>query len=406
VKEIELRTKWETQLDTTKPEWLDYLWNGPLRRDIPHAMLDPEYGLKDLVDLANEHLQSLRYGSENLQSKRPGRSVLREFAPSLSPEEIERAAAFEEYLTYTANFDRDLHRFRERVLGGQLLATKQACAFLRSPAAQIIPDSEFQSGGGDIPVISHHATLDHDERKRVHGKIWQRTTVSVNPPGTTVTVEEELNAQALPFVDEEGTTQALLVRTRSPLGMLRSLSEKLAERYRWEPAQSTMFVLTGKIPSRPPIRASYERKNAGWGSRALETAQGVIILEVAPWVSAKTVHRAFRAAQSRILGRDNRPIKEKNLKLFRFVTERLEPTGLFQDSEPQFPPGEEGMIEDELIAHGAYEKRPTGSELVREWDAQPWVQANQWTYRGNARQFLRDYRLTRARIAYSAPRLR
>jgi hypothetical protein len=64
------------------------------------------------------------------------------------------------------------------------------------------------------------------------------------------------------------------------------------------------------------------------------------------------------------------------------------------------------MIEDELIAHGAYEKRPTGSELVREWDAQPWVQANQWTYRGNARQFLRDYRLTRARIAYSAPRLR
>ena len=117
MKEIELRTKWETQLDTTKPEWLDYLWNGPLRRDIPHAMLDPEYGLKDLVDLANEHLQSLRYGSENLQSKRPGRSVLREFAPSLSPEEIERAAAFEEYLTYTANFDRDLHRFREGVGG-------------------------------------------------------------------------------------------------------------------------------------------------------------------------------------------------------------------------------------------------------------------------------------------------
>jgi hypothetical protein len=58
-----------------------------------------------------------------------------------------------------------------------------------------------------------------------------------------------------------------------------------------------------------------------------------------------------------------------------------------------------------LISHGALEKRPTGGELVREWDAQPWVRDNQWTYDGNTRKFWRDYQITRMRLAYSAPRL-
>jgi hypothetical protein len=141
------------------------------------------------------------------------------------------------------------------------------------------------------------------------------------------------------------------------------------------------------------------------GSKAVKVPQGVVTLEIAPWVSAKTVDRAYRSAQRRILGRDNRLIGEKNLKLFRFVTERLEPTGLFEDGEPRFPSGEEGMIEDELIRHGAFEKKPTGRELVREWDAQPWVHDNGRAYHGDTRTFWRDYQKTNMRLAYSAPRL-
>jgi hypothetical protein len=64
------------------------------------------------------------------------------------------------------------------------------------------------------------------------------------------------------------------------------------------------------------------------------------------------------------------------------------------------------MTEDELIKHGAFEKKPAGRELVREWDAQPWVQANEWTYGGDTRRFWRDYHATRRRVAYSAPPLR
>jgi hypothetical protein len=47
---------------------------------------------------------------------------------------------------------------------------------------------------------------------------------------------------------------------------------------------------------------------------------------------------------------NNRPSKEKNFKFFRFVVERLEPTGLLEVGKPRFPPREEEMTQDKLIA--------------------------------------------------------
>jgi hypothetical protein len=357
------------------------------------------------------------------RAKPEGRTKEVPIAASLRPEEAERAAAFEEYLAYAANFDKDLHSFRDRVLGGRLLTAEQARALVQSPAARFFGDHRFEFGGGDIPLTGHRATLECYEREREGQRVRHRATVSVDPPGTTETAEiwtyqpahkvirprrndDVGNGEPLPFVDAENRIRISWVWERSPLDELRRLSEKLAKRYLWQGAQATMFVLTGEIPARPPLRVSYEWKGAGVGSKALKASQGVVTLEVAPWVSAKTVHRAYRTAQERILRRDNRPIKEKNLRLFRFVTERLEPIGLFEEGEPQYPPGEEWMIEDELIVHGAFEKKPTGRELVREWDAQPWVQHNQWTYDGNTRRFWRDYNKTKLRLAYSALPLR
>jgi hypothetical protein len=357
------------------------------------------------------------------RAKPEGRTKEVPIAASLRPEEAERAAAFEEYLAYAANFDKDLHRFRDRVLGGRVLTAEQARAFVQSPAARFFGDPWFEFEGGSIPLTGHRATLDSYEREREGHRIRHCATVSVYPPGTTETAERWThepkhkvirprrnddvgNGEPLQFVNAEGQVQTSWVWEGSLLEKLRRLSEKLAKRYLWQGAQATMFVLTGEIPARPPLRVSYERKSAGVGSKAVKVSQGVVTLEIAPWVSAKTVDRAYRSAQRRILGHDNRLMGEKNLKLFRFVTERLEPTGLFEDGEPQFPPGEEGMIEDELIRHGAFEKKPTGRELVRKWAAQPWVHDNGWAYDGDTRTFWRDYQKTKMRLAYSAPPLR
>jgi hypothetical protein len=418
-----LRAEWEAGVDTTNTAWLDTMWDSLPSAMKDFARSDPEAGLADLVSASNDfQLPPLRANSEHSQSKRPGRSEPLEIKPPLRTEEAERAAAFEEYLAYAANFDQDLHRFRDGVLSNRLLTAEQALAFVQSPAARFFRDHNFEFGGGNIPLTGHHATLDNYERGREGQKVWSRATVSVDPPGSTETVEkwtlEPLHkvirkrdnddvgdGEPLLFVNAEGRAQTSWVWDGSPLHTLRRLSEKLTKRYLWEDAQTTMFVLTGEIPARPPLRVSYEWKGAGVGSRALKVSQGVVTLEVAPWVSAKTVNRAYRIAQKRILRRDNRPIKEKNLKLFRFVTERLEPTGLFEYGKPQFPPSEEWMTEDELIKHGDFEKKPTGRELVREWDALPWVQKNQWTYGENTGRFWRDYKHTKLRIAYSAPPL-
>ena len=340
-----------------------------------------------------------------------------------SPEEAERATAFEEYLTYVANFDRDLHRFRIRVLSNRLLTAEQARSLVQSPATRFFGDGWFEFWGGSIPLTGHRATLESYRREREGQKVRHRAAVSVDPPGITEIAERWTqepahkvirkrpnddvgNGEPLSFVNEEGRVQVSWVWEGSLLDKLRRLSEKLAQRYFWQDAQATMFVLTGEIPARPSLQVSYKQKNAGVGSKALKVSQGMVILEIAPWVSAKTVERAYRSAQKRILRRHNRPIKEKNLRLFRFVTERLEPTGLYEDGGPRFPPGEEGDTEDELIAYGAYEKKPTGRELVREWDAQPWVQDNDWTYGADTRRFWRDYQKTKMRLAYSAPPLR
>jgi hypothetical protein len=356
-------------------------------------------------------------------AKPQGRAKEVPVTASLRPEEAERAAAFEEYLSYAANFDRDLHRYRDRVLGNRLLTAEQARAFVQSPAARFFGDPWFEFEGGSIPLTGHRATLESYEREREDWGVRHRATVTVDPPGTTEIAERWThepkhkvirprrnddvgNGEPLQFVNAEGQLQTSWVWEGSSLEKLRRLSEKLAKRYLWQGAQATMFVLTGEIPARPPLRVSYERKGAGVGSKAVKVSQGVVTLEIAPWVSAETVHRAYRTAQKRILRRDNRAIKEKNLRLFRFVTERLEPTGLFEDGKPQYPPGEEWMIEDELIRHGAFEKKPTGRELVQEWDAQPWVQDNEWKYDGDTRTFWRDYQKTKMRLAYSAPLLR
>lgn len=112
-------------------------------------------------------------------------------------------------------------------------------------------------------------------------------------------------------MNAEGQLQTSWVWEGSPLEKLRRVSEKLAKRYLWQSAQATMFVLTGNIPARPPLRVSYEWKAAGVGGKALKASQGMVTLEVAPWMSAKTVDRAYRTAQKRILRRHNRSIKRR-----------------------------------------------------------------------------------------------
>jgi hypothetical protein len=68
-----------------------------------------------------------------------------------------------------------------------------------------------------------------------------------------------------------------------------------------------------------------------------------IVLEVDAWVPAAEVLAAFRFAQLNLLGRENRPPSERNVRLFKFVVEHMYDTG-------RLPPGAT-MLEAWNAAH-------------------------------------------------------
>ena len=164
--------------------------------------------------------------------------------------------------------------------------------------------------------------LDLDQNGWRGGTCWEvrhRATVSVDPPAMTETVEnifdetlqrgpkrprfkDRTHGQPLFFVNERGRARKVSVWEWSLLERLRDLSEGLAQEYRWEPAQSTMFVLTGKIPAIPPLKVTGSLKSQ---REILEDTTHVpmhidatITITASPWVHVRTVTRAYREAQT------------------------------------------------------------------------------------------------------------
>jgi hypothetical protein len=152
-----------------------------------------------------------------------------------------------------------------------LLTVQQARRLIRSPAAQHLETNSFEFGGGDIPLIGHHASLESYERESGGGKeVQHRARISVHPSGKTETVEttfpevprparrrlreNEGDGQPLYFVNENGRYRYVCVWGGSVLERLRRLCQRLAEELRWELAQVAMFVLTGKIPAVPALK--------------------------------------------------------------------------------------------------------------------------------------------------------
>jgi hypothetical protein len=130
----------------------------------------------------------------------------------------------------------------------------------------------------------------------------------------------------------------------SVLEELHKCSAWLAWRYPWAERDAFWFVLTGEYPRVSPVELGHDYKE----HRDLYRHR--IILSVDPWVSAKTVGRAYRAAQDIVLaGRDNRPLRARNLALVRFIAARRD-------------------------AHG---KRPRWKDLLEEWNQ---TCNPEWTY--------------------------
>jgi hypothetical protein len=306
----------------------------------------------------------------------------------------------------------DTHRFRTEVLGGSLLTAQQARQFIRSPAAQFLETHSFDFAGGDLPLIGHRATLESYDRESNGGdEVRHRVRISFDPPVDTKTAEiafhevprparrrlreNEGDGQALYFVNDSGRARYVSVWSHSVLERLRGLCEKLAQEHLWELAQATMFILTGKIPAVPALkveRSFRSTESLGRPEIIAKHIDATITITAAPWVSSRTVTRAYRKAQTQTMGSSGgKPPGLKQLTLFRFVVGRIELSN-------------ERTTQEGSASADAYIRMPEGKRLLSEWkEAYP-----QWakTEDGDlitTRRFWRDFHRIKKTIAVGPP---
>lgn len=100
------------------------------------------------------------------------------------------------------------------------------------------------------------------------------------------------------------------------LERLRLLSETLAKRYQWQPAQATLFVLTDAVPVISLSGYSYAMKDPLAASR--------ITMTLDPILTPSEVAARYKEVRKQVLSSRYRSISEKHLELAIFMTDRLE----------------------------------------------------------------------------------
>jgi hypothetical protein len=410
VNEAELKRRVSKRINLTDEEW-DFFVEKEYVEDALTRLLDEE---KVNFFIEEYYKHKVVFGEAG--GRRRSRDQERSDVPvSLSGWELERKAAFEEYAALRAARDGGTRWFRDEVLRNRLLTAEQARDLVRSPAARFLEANTFEFAGGDVPLVGHRATLEGYERgeRGRDREVQHRATVSVDPPGITETVEnmfdealqlapnrprfrDGTDGHALYYVNERGRPRKVSVWDRSLLEQLRGLSEGLAQEYRWEPAQSTMFVLTSEIPAVPPLKVTNNLKFTDEIVDATTTVpmhrDATITITASPWVPARAVTSNYRKAQIKVLGSSGgKPPSERSLKLFRFVIERIQSL-----SEPAA----------EAIASRApgHARMPEGKELVREWNKT----YPQWEYKTSVsdphtRWFWKDFKRILKTIAVGPP---
>lgn len=375
-----------------------------------HVLLEHGY-VEDalLKDSREEGVEVLIKAYDMFSAAFPGRSVggsrggdrrTDTVEVALSDLELEHQATLEQYLAMCAACDLDVYRFRKKVLEGELLTEDRARELLKSPAAALMGTRLFN--GLKIPIVGHTAEVKSYARDLVPPGFEEYTaTIAVDPPGITRTVgmptladiayANEQRPVVLEFPDEEGRIVGREVWSISLLGELRELGEKLSERYRWQPAQAVYFVLTGEIPAVPALTVIRSFTSSMYHFDTL------ITVEASPWVSSRTVQRAFRKAQIKTQGSDGgRSLGEKNLKLLRFVIEHIEHVGTIEEGKrPLGAP--KHLVGLELVAqYPLYRKMPNGKKIVSKWNEK----YPEWSYGNDTGRFWRDYHRIKKSVAF------
>jgi hypothetical protein len=301
-----------------------------LRRAVDEVAWEAAIG-KGLVDevqvdpASEEKYADLVAYVRDVQGRLKGRSARRARRPEeerslFSPGEQLRANALYEYFAARACNDPLVRQYRSNVLGSRLLPDAVAREFLTSDLAQWFPVALFVKHG--VSPVRHTYRVLFKDAVEQGGRRLSRITIEVQGVGEPWTFQrsiDQCNAMSLlSYPAADGWVARVRVNHESVLDDLQVVANQLSRRFPWEEYQATWFVLTGAVPLWWPVRRSIVRL---WDE---DFEYQALTLVVEPWAPASTVLRAYRAAQQQMLsGRENRPLRRKNLELFRFCNVRM-----------------------------------------------------------------------------------
>ncbi len=200
-------------------------------------------------------------------------------AEELARRATTRAEALSALLAIDAEQDERVVAFRRRALRGRLVKPERVAQWIERHAE---PPTDFV-------IVARGQPLEH----------FRRVLDYAAPPSTVA--------------------QHVEVAHGSTLDRLRALSDSLANRYAWQPAQASLFVLTALVPILPPVRSRTMH-------RVPVAAASRVALDVDPTVTPRELAQHYAAARKRILSGRSRRMSEKHLRLAIYAATQEEGT--------------------------------------------------------------------------------
>jgi len=229
--------------------------------------------------------------------------ILESTQPESRVQGITRNKVLAEIVATHANQEPEVVQFREEVLEGTLLKAHEIQPW-------ITKEHEKERGRPAIFLDAVPIPPNYEIRVGERGLIPD-PSLSIGEQHPARRSHVDLLSYATPDSDWE---RQVPIGHGGILARLQQLSTTLAERYHWQSAQATVFVLTGLPPVLPAIEAT-------WHSSFFQTPAGNvtalsrIVLTIDPTLSPKEVHNYFQAIRQRILGTKWRDLKERQLEL-------------------------------------------------------------------------------------------
>ena len=278
-----------------------------INRKLSRPLSDREWSFLDSQKLL-EKLQVGELTSEGIAVKvEQMRATFGEAAPDRKARDREvapaRSRAISELIAQSAAKDVAVLAFRKEVLEGRLLPSDEMRHWiLKQAEAEGQPTTLLM-----VPVPPGTELKFRQENGGLAIAPTKELRVSKDVPAIGTWTDE----LAFPVGDK---VRLLFVVMGGILDRLRILSETLAERYGWHPADTTAFVLTNTPPPVPSISVRHAEREIAALSR--------VMLTIDPAVSPRQVAEFYRGLRKYYVGNRHRSLSEKHTTLVLFMNSR------------------------------------------------------------------------------------